>query len=545
MKISKRITLLGVCLAMASGVQAALPLFGFNLQQFASGQLYSGGYIVDLDNDGMREVIAGWRYFGDGGNVEIWSYQVLTNTLQLKTKIALGREPHDLKAADFDGDGLKEIIVAGRGWGPYYIDQTGSGWLTPVALPNQAYSWQIEVADFDGDGKLDFFQGVDGAALGRIFYGDGSGGFSFVALPAGLSRGLGFTAIDVNADGRPDLIGMQDVGQGHLLVYLNPGTRSWPAPLDVAQVAGPIDPHGAPTAADLNGDGYVDVVTLQYLSASNTSKVIVFYGGAGLSWTASTLDTLIGRWNATTVGDLNNDGVVDIAVSGGARSEDLPLYLGDGAGGFVSQRIELDHGIGALNFVHAADLDGDGLTDLLAGRHKVSSGGSGDGFEWLQGVVPDGDGDGVPDHLDNCPAQANPNQEDSDADGIGDACDPLTYLFSGFFEPIENGALNSAQAGRTLPIKWHLTDLDGTPITDPACFVGVVSMETDCAELPTSGQVEEAPAGASGLQNLGDGYWQFNWKTSKSFAGTCRTLSINLADQSGVSSTRTVQFLFK
>jgi hypothetical protein len=37
---------------------------------------------------------------------------------------------------------------------------------------------------------------------------------------------------------------------------------------------------------------------------------------------------------------------------------------------------------------------------------------------------PDGDGDGVPDAGDNCPAVANPAQADADGDGIGDACDP-------------------------------------------------------------------------------------------------------------------------
>jgi formylglycine-generating enzyme required for sulfatase activity len=38
------------------------------------------------------------------------------------------------------------------------------------------------------------------------------------------------------------------------------------------------------------------------------------------------------------------------------------------------------------------------------------------------GEVPDSDGDGVPDALDNCPL-ANPIQADTDGDGIGDACD--------------------------------------------------------------------------------------------------------------------------
>jgi Cys-rich repeat protein len=36
---------------------------------------------------------------------------------------------------------------------------------------------------------------------------------------------------------------------------------------------------------------------------------------------------------------------------------------------------------------------------------------------------PDGDGDGVPDALDNCPTVANPDQKDTDGDGVGDACD--------------------------------------------------------------------------------------------------------------------------
>ncbi len=35
----------------------------------------------------------------------------------------------------------------------------------------------------------------------------------------------------------------------------------------------------------------------------------------------------------------------------------------------------------------------------------------------------DKDGDGVPNDFDNCPNDPNPDQEDSDGDGRGDACD--------------------------------------------------------------------------------------------------------------------------
>ena len=53
----------------------------------------------------------------------------------------------------------------------------------------------------------------------------------------------------------------------------------------------------------------------------------------------------------------------------------------------------------------------------------VWTGNTDTGHQILFDVVLDGDFDGIPDSLDNCPLTFNPGQADADGDGIGDACD--------------------------------------------------------------------------------------------------------------------------
>ena len=38
----------------------------------------------------------------------------------------------------------------------------------------------------------------------------------------------------------------------------------------------------------------------------------------------------------------------------------------------------------------------------------------------------DDDSDNVANNCDNCNSEYNPSQEDTDGDGIGDVCDPMT-----------------------------------------------------------------------------------------------------------------------
>ncbi len=103
------------------------------------------------------------------------------------------------------------------------------------------------------------------------------------------------------------------------------------------------------------------------------------------------------------------------------------------------------------------------------------------------------------------------------------------YTFTGFSEPIDNDAVNLATAGRTVPMKFRVTTSGGEPVTD-IDHVSVTVTDLQCELGTTADQVEEYAAGNSGLQNLGDGYYQYNWRTPKSYKDSCKLLTLDLGD---------------
>ncbi len=132
---------------------------------------------------------------------------------------------------------------------------------------------------------------------------------------------------------------------------------------------------------------------------------------------------------------------------------------------------------------------------------------------------------------------------DSTPGVIGDPGAPVVgYKFSGFRSPIDAlPAVNSAKGGQAIPVKWRITTAAGVPVSDLSSFVSLTSSGGACGAGATD-EVEVYAPGASGLQYVGNGEWQMNWKTEKAWAGQCRTLTLKLADGLGG---RTASFKFK
>jgi hypothetical protein len=107
------------------------------------------------------------------------------------------------------------------------------------------------------------------------------------------------------------------------------------------------------------------------------------------------------------------------------------------------------------------------------------------------------------------------------------------YNMTALSAPVDRpNTLNVSKAGQAIPLKWRLTDYNGVGVTSlTAVTVSVVGVTCDLSS--TLDQLEEYAAGSSGLQNQGNGYYQFNWKSPASYANSCKSLSIRMGTNVG------------
>jgi hypothetical protein len=102
------------------------------------------------------------------------------------------------------------------------------------------------------------------------------------------------------------------------------------------------------------------------------------------------------------------------------------------------------------------------------------------------------------------------------------------YQFTGFDNPVDMGTVanpvvNIGNAGRNIPLKWHLSDGKGVDVSNSAKF-NVIFERSECgAALPDEIEEYDPNILTPGLKYQGNGEWHYNWKTVKtqSFIGKC------------------------
>jgi hypothetical protein len=284
-----------------------------------------------------------------------------------------------IAVGDFNGDGFPDLAVAEVGQRVVSVligDGTGSFVLGSVLHFVYVTPISLAVADFNNDGKADLavVLSEDGPINEvDVLLGDGQGSFTEVGRRFATGKGPHFVVIgDFNADAFPDIAVAND-SSNDVTVLLGDGSGNFsPAP------GSPFPVGEFPSAiavADFNGDGIVDLATINSSSADVTILLSDGHGGFSQAPGSPFPTGISGQ--SIAAGDFNGDGNVDFATAAGTDPVgQLRIFLGDGHGGF-NQAPGPSFAVGAepLSIV-VGDFNRDGKTDLAvanAGNSNATS----------------------------------------------------------------------------------------------------------------------------------------------------------------------------
>lgn len=225
---------------------------------------------------------------------------------------------------------------------------------------------------------------------------------------------------------------------------------------------------------------------------------------------------------------------------GGAGSDVQALYEDGGGGGGAA--------LGGAIFVQSGAL----TMDTVALANNSATGGAGGKAKNVAVWAESGQGkggaifvaDGASATGTSVTFQGNAASDDADEPGDDDdvhgtlVATAPRLVVSPFDAPVTDGDVNLMKAGRTVPFKFFVS-LQDAPVDD-LDSVSTVAIRSACDTDEQTAPIDEVAAGGSGLQNLGGGLYQFNYKTSKGWAGQCWTLGVDLGH--GVTRTATFEF---
>jgi hypothetical protein len=188
-----------------------------------------------------------------------------------------------------------------------------------------------------------------------------------------LLAGAGYSSAawgDYNSDGHLDLaIGGQDQANEirFTQVYLADGSGGFA--LDTNANLPPLSPRGSLAWGDYNNDGHLDLVVNGQDTTTNTALTQIYKGDGDGGFSLDANANLPGVSTSSMAwGDCNNDGHLDLVISGTA-SQPTPsiteIYLGDGEGGFT---LDANADLPGLEWGSVAwgDYNNDGNIDLAA-----------------------------------------------------------------------------------------------------------------------------------------------------------------------------------
>jgi hypothetical protein len=310
------------------------------------------------------------------GRVALFAFFVWGCQLQAQVSFypscspTVGAAPIVVTTADLNGDGKLELVCANSGGDTLSIlTNDGSGGFAVASSPVVASNPEaVTAADLNGDGKLELICSIAGGNSLLILTNDGGGGYVEASSLTVGSNPSSVIAADVNGDGKLDLIcANYGYGNGNTLsVLTNNGSGGFVLSSSPTVGGGP----NLVVAADVNGDGKLDLISANYGAYGSGSTLSVLTNdGSGGFVLATSPSVGNGPWSVCAA-DVNGDGKLDL-ISANRLSSTLSVLTNDGSGGFVlASSPAVGNGAQA---VVSADVNGDGWVDLISANSGTNT----------------------------------------------------------------------------------------------------------------------------------------------------------------------------
>jgi len=274
--------------------------------------------------------------------------------------------------ADFNGDGNMDVACPGYDSITIWLGN-GNGQFHQVSQTLPYPEAMLAAGVFTASGHQDLVVAVDRGAT-YLLPGNGDGTFgSQIPIP-GAPNLEALTAADVNQDGKLDLV-VSTGAKAELLLGNGDGTFQKPQVLPITASESNI------VVADFNGDGIPDIAIMANISNAGTLQVLLGQGNGAFG---SPIDTPLGTdWSNFVVADFNADGILDVAWNYDSNY----VLLGNGDGTFSPGPVTPCPLVSGSGILLAADLNGDGLPDLVLAGMGIALNQDGGKFgevEWYQ-----------------------------------------------------------------------------------------------------------------------------------------------------------------
>lgn len=314
---------------------------------------------------------------GDRSVLEVISFKDVTEASGLRDMDEVVKEGVDfnneiaVKTGDYNGDGKKDIYFSSYDASlkrnvPFLFTNLNGKFennASEVGLRHSGSESEAEFADFDNDGFLDLFITLQEGVL--LYRNEDKGILENVSQETGLS-GVGIKKalfFDMDQDGDLDLF---QAGSQGIVVFRNNGDGTFSDKSEAMGFAAFKTPGIEDVAfGDFDDDGDVDLITV-----GKTGSTMLFDNLRQGRFQKLSVPSIEGfEGNSVEVGDINNDGFLDLFLGAKDRGESLLVY-NDGKGRFdpVTNMKVVFEGLERLHLYDAVffDFDNDGFQDVLA-----------------------------------------------------------------------------------------------------------------------------------------------------------------------------------